>query len=198
MRAKKTWQKKKDKNPVGGCRNRGCNFVLGMNPLTEKQTMTVVTEIKAADDRELVITRLIDAPRELVYRCWTDAELLKKWFAPSPWTTPEAKLDVRAGGANRIVMRSPEGEDYPNLGVYLEVVPNEKLVFTDAFTDAWAPSDKPFMVVTITFEDVGAKTRYTARVRHWSVEDREVHEKMGFHQGWGQCASQLEDTAKQV
>lgn len=94
--------------------------------------MTIVTEIKAADDRELVITRLIDAPRELVYRCWTDAELMKKWFAPSPWTTPEAKLDVRAGGANRIVMRSPE--DYPNLGVYLEVVPNEKLVFTDAFT----------------------------------------------------------------
>lgn len=160
--------------------------------------MTVVTEIKAADDRELVITRLIDAPRELVYRCWTDAELLKKWFAPLPWTTPEAKLDVRAGGANRIVMRSPEGEDYPNLGVYLDVVPNEKLVFTDAFTEAWAPSDKPFMVVTITFEDVGAKTRYTARVRHWSVEDREAHEKMGFHQGWGQCASQLEGTAKQL
>lgn len=160
--------------------------------------MTIVTEIKAADDRELVITRLIDAPRELVYRCWTDAELMKKWFAPSPWTTPEAKLDVRAGGANRTVMRSPEGEDYPNLGVYLEVVPNEKLVFTDAFTGAWAPSDKPFMVVTITFEDVGAQTRYTARVRHWSVEDRDAHEKMGFHQGWGQCATQLERAARQL
>jgi uncharacterized protein YndB with AHSA1/START domain len=75
--------------------------------------------------------------------------------------------------------------------VYLEVVPNERLVFTDAYTAAWEPSGKPFMTVVVTFEDVGGKTRYTARVRHWSVEDREAHEKMGFHEGWGRCADQL-------
>ncbi|MDK1491643.1 SRPBCC family protein [Sinorhizobium sp. 7-81] len=153
--------------------------------------MTGTTDIKPTDERELVLTRLIDAPREKVYRAWTEAALLKQWFAPLPWTTPDAELDVRPGGSNRIVMRSPEGQDFPNFGVYLEVVPNEKLVVTDAFTEAWKPSEKPFMTVILTFEDEGGKTRYTARVRHWTIADREAHEKMGFHQGWGQCANQL-------
>ena len=142
-------------------------------------------------DRELVLTRLIDAPREKLYRAWTDATLLKQWFAPLPWTTPHAELDVRPGGASKIVMRSPEGNDMPCPGVFLEVVPNQRLVFTDAYTSAWQPSQKPFMTVILTFEDEGGKTRYTARVRHWTVADREAHEKMGFHQGWGQCADQL-------
>ena len=142
-------------------------------------------------DRELVLTRLIDAPREKLYRAWTDATLLKQWFAPLPWTTPHAELDVRPGGTSNIVMRSPEGNDMPCPGVFLEVVPNQRLVFTDAYTSAWQPSEKPFMTVILTFEDEGGKTRYTARVRHWTVADREAHEKMGFHQGWGQCADQL-------
>lgn len=142
-------------------------------------------------DRELVLTRLIDAPREKVYRAWTDPELLKQWFAPKPWTTPVAELDVRPGGSGLIVMRSPEGQDMPNHGTYLEVVPNERLVSTDAFTRAWEPSTKPFMLLIVTFEDEGGKTRYTARVRHWTVEDKEAHEKMGFHEGWGQCTDQL-------
>jgi len=142
-------------------------------------------------DRELVLTRLIDAPREKLYRAWTDATLLKQWFAPLPWTTPHAELDVRPGGASNIVMRSPEGNDMPCPGVFLEVVPNQRLVFTDAYTRAWQPSEKPFMTVIVTFEDEGGKTRYTARARHWTVADREAHEKMGFHQGWGQCADQL-------
>lgn len=143
------------------------------------------------DERELVLTRLIDAPRELVYRAWTDAELLKKWFAPLPYTTPHAELDVRPGGSNLIVMKGPEGPEMPNRGVYLEVVPNERLVFTDAYTEAWRPSQKPFMTVILTFEEEDGKTRYTARVRHWTPEDCEAHEKMGFHQGWGICADQM-------
>jgi uncharacterized protein YndB with AHSA1/START domain len=143
------------------------------------------------DDRELVLTRLIDAPPETVYRAWTEPALLKQWFAPLPYTTPSAELDVRPGGANRIVMRSPDGADMPCDGVYLEVVPGRRLVLTDAYTRAWEPSPKPFMTLIVTFEDEGGKTRYTARVRHWTVEDRETHEKMGFHEGWGQCADQL-------
>jgi len=142
-------------------------------------------------DRELMLTRLIDTPREKVYLAWTDAGLLKQWFAPLPYTTPVAELDVRPGGANLIVMRGPDGKDMPGRGVYLEVVPNQRLVFTDAYTKAWEPSEKPFMTVILTFEDEGGKTRYTARVRHWTVADRETHEKMGFHQGWGICADQL-------
>jgi uncharacterized protein YndB with AHSA1/START domain len=88
-------------------------------------------------------------------------------------------------------MRGPDGNDLLNRGVYLEVVKNERLVFTDAYTEAWEPSPKPFMTVILTFEDAAGKTRYTARVRHWTVADRETHEKMGFHEGWGRCADQL-------
>jgi uncharacterized protein YndB with AHSA1/START domain len=88
-------------------------------------------------------------------------------------------------------MRSPEGDEFPNPGVYLEVVENERLVLTDAYTRAWEPSEKPFFTLVLTFEDEGGKTRYTARARHWTVADRENHEKMGFHEGWGQCADQL-------
>jgi uncharacterized protein YndB with AHSA1/START domain len=146
----------------------------------------------AGSDRELVLTRIIDAPREKLYRAWTEPALLKQWFAPLSYTTPVAELDVRPGGAILVVMRDPQGNDMPNRGVYLEVVPNERLVSTDAYTEAWEPSPKPFMTVILTFEDVGGgKTRYTARARHWTTEDREAHEKMGFHVGWGLCTDQL-------
>ncbi len=148
-------------------------------------------EITAANDRELVLSRVIPVAREKLYRCWTEPELLKQWFAPAPYTTPVAELDVRPGGANRIVMRDPDGNDLPNPGVYLEVVPNERLVITDAYTGEWQPSERPFMTVILTFEPAPGGTRYTARVRHWSVEDRKEHEEMGFHEGWGQCADQL-------
>lgn len=144
-------------------------------------------------DRELVLTRIIRAPRARVYEAWTKPELMKQWFAPRPWTTSDVKVDVRPGGSSLVVMRSPEGQDMPCPGIYLEVVPNERLVFTDAYTAGWVPSAKPFMTAILTFEDAGnGTTKYTARVRHWTVEDRETHEKMGFHTGWGQCADQLE------
>ena len=149
-------------------------------------------------EHELVLTRLIDAPRQNLYRCWTEPELLKRWFAPLPWTTPHAELDVRPGGSALIVMRGPDGTEFPNRGVYLEIVENERLVSTDAFTQAWVPSQKPFMTMILTFEDEANGTRYTARVRHWSAEDRETHEKMGFHEGWGKCADQLAELARSL
>lgn len=146
---------------------------------------------------ELVLERILNAPPEKVYRCWTDPELAKKWFAPRPWTTTRAEMDVRPGGGSLIVMRSPEGQEYPNPGVYLEVVPNKKLVVTDAFTAGWIPKDGgPFMVAELTFEDAGpGKTKYRAVARHWTAEACETHKKMGFHEGWGQCAIQLEELA---
>ncbi|MCX6177929.1 MAG: SRPBCC domain-containing protein [Chlorobiales bacterium] len=81
----------------------------------------------------------------------------------------------------------------PSRGVYLDVIKDERLVFTDAYTKAWEPSEKPFMTVTVTFESEDGATRYTARAVHWTVADREEHEKMGFHEGWGKCAEQLAD-----
>jgi uncharacterized protein YndB with AHSA1/START domain len=167
-------------------------MTLRMKPnIEETYFMNAVAHIAPASDRELVLTRLIDAPREKLYRAWTDPELLKKWFAPAPWTTPIVELDVRPGGASLVVMRGPDGNEFPNRGVYLDVVENQRLVFTDAYGEAWQPSQKPFMTVIVTFEEEDGKTRYTARVRHWTVADRETHEEMGFHQGWGQCADQL-------
>ena len=158
-----------------------------------------MSETTPSNDRELVLTRVIDAPRESVYRAWTEPELLKQWFTPRPWTTPVVETDVRPGGSNLIVMRSPEGAEMPNRGVYLEVVPNERLVITDAFTQAWEPSEKPFMTLVLTFEDAGeGRTKYTARVRHWTVADRESHEKMGFHQGWGVATDQLAEVARSL
>ena len=145
-----------------------------------------------APDRELVLTRVINAPREKLFRAWTEPELLKQWFTPRPYTTPLIEADVRPGGASLIVMRGPDGKEFPNRGVYLEVVKNERLVLTDAYVEAWEPSEKPFMTAIITFEEEGDKTRYTARVRHWTVEDRQAHENMGFHQGWGVATDQLE------
>ena len=142
-------------------------------------------------DRELVLTRLIAAPRRNLYRAWTEPELLKQWFTPPPYRTIKAELDLRPGGSSLIVMQGPDGTEFPNRGIYLEVVENERLVFTDAYTSAWEPSEKPFMTAIITFADEAGGTRYTARARHWSAADREAHEKMGFHEGWGIAADQL-------
>ena len=159
--------------------------------------MSAPTAAPETANRELVLTRVLNASPDKVYRAWTEPALMKQWFAPKPWTTPHVEVDVRPGGSNLIVMRGPDGSEFPNRGIYLEVVPNRKLVFTDAFTAAWVPSEKPFMTVTLTFEDAGeGKTNYTARVVHWTAADRETHEKMGFHAGWGQCATQLEELAR--
>jgi len=149
-------------------------------------------------ERELVLTRRIKAPREKIYRAWTEPELMRQWFTPRPWTTPVVETDVRPGGSNLIIMRDPEGNEFPNQGIYLEVVPNERLVFTDAYTAAWQPSVKPFMTVLLTFEDEGGDTRYTARVRHWTVADRESHEQMGFHEGWGKATDQLVEVVSKL
>jgi uncharacterized protein YndB with AHSA1/START domain len=168
------------------------------NTKTETKQAKSTSASTAAPIRELVITRVISAPPEKLFKAWTDPELLKRWFAPRPWTTPVAETDVRPGGSSLIVMRSPDGNEFPNWGVYLEVVKNERLVITDAYSKAWEPSEKPFMTVIVTFEDLGGKTRYTALVRHWTVADRETHEKMGFHAGWNLCTDQLEALVTKV
>ena len=143
-------------------------------------------------ERELVLTRIIDVPADKLFKCWTTPERMHEWFCPKPWTVSRAEMDVRAGGSSLVVMRSPEGQEFPNPGVYLEVVENRRIVFTDAFVEAWVPSEKPFMVAIVEFEDLGdGTTRYTATARHWTAEAKAQHEAMGFAQGWSAVADQL-------
>ena len=156
-----------------------------------------MTAPSPASDRELVITRVIDVPADKLFRCWTTPDLLPQWFCPPPWVVSHAEMDVRTGGNSVITMKGPNGEEVVNPGVYLEVVENRRIVFTDAFTSAWVPSQKPFMVGIVEFQDLGdGTTRYTATARHWSVEDRQMHEQMGFEAGWGIAADQMTAVAK--
>jgi uncharacterized protein YndB with AHSA1/START domain len=153
------------------------------------------------DQRELILQRLIYAPPAKLFRAWTEPELMKEWFCPKPWGVSSAMVELRPGGSNLVVMRSPEGEEHPQRGVYLDVVQDRRIVFTDAFVEAWVPSEKPFFVVTITFEPKGPngqQTLYTAIAQHWSVADKESHEKMGFHEGWGKATDQLAELVRRI
>ena len=140
---------------------------------------------------ELVLTRLIAVPRAKLFRCWVEPALIIQWFTPPPWKTVAAEVDARAGGSSVITMQGPDGTLVPNPGIYLEVVKNERIVFTDAYTSAWVPSAKPFFAGILSFEDEAGQTRYTARARHWTAEDCAAHEQMGFHAGWGIATDQL-------
>ena len=145
---------------------------------------------------DLVLDRYIDAPRAAVYRCLTEADLMVTWFTPAPWKTKSVDVDVRVGGRSNFVMQSPEGDEFPNAGIYLEVSPGEKIVTTDAYTAGWVPAEKPFMTAIITLADEGNGTRYRAVARHWNEDDMKAHEEMGFHAGWNAAADQLEAVAK--
>lgn len=157
--------------------------------------MSTPLDVAPTDPRELVLARLVAAPPAALFRCWTEPDLVKHWFTPPPWRTVGAELDVRPGGSSLVVMEGPDGTRVENRGVYLEVVRPERLAFTDAFTRAWVPAEKPFVAVTLAFEAAEGGTRYVARARHWTREDRERHEAMGFHAGWGVAADQMEAVA---
>lgn len=150
-----------------------------------------------AATHSLQLVREMDVPADKLYKAWTTPERMGEWFCPKPWKVTEARMDIRPGGSSYILMEGPEGEKIPNYGIYLEVVPNRKLVFTDAYTSAWVPSEKPFMTAVVEFEDLGnGRTKYTATALHWTEEDRKAHQGMGFHEGWGIVAGQLEEIAK--
>ncbi|RJF86842.1 polyketide cyclase [Oleomonas cavernae] len=140
---------------------------------------------------DLVIERTIDVPPELVWTAWTRPEHISKWFTPAPWTVTECEIDLRPGGIFRTVMRSPEGEEAVNLGCYLEIVPNQRLVWSDALLAGFRPSPHPFMTAIMTFERAGNATRYTAMAVHRDQATRDRHEEMGFYDGWGTVTDQL-------
>jgi uncharacterized protein YndB with AHSA1/START domain len=153
--------------------------------------------------RDLVLERTVDVSPELVWMAWTQPEHLKKWFTPAPWTTVDCEIDLRPGGVFRTVMRSPEGQDFPNLGCYLEIVPQRKLVWTDALDAGFRPSRQephlPFrFTASVLLEPHGNGTKYTAIVMHQDEASRETHDAMGFQAGWGQALEQLVEHVKNM
>jgi uncharacterized protein YndB with AHSA1/START domain len=153
-------------------------------------------QIDLNPELDLVLTREVNAPRELLYECWTTPEHLVHWFVPKPHRVTACELDVRVGGACNTTF-DVDGTIMENRGVYLEVVPNEKLVFTDTYTEGWKPAPEPFMTAILTFEDAGpGRTRYTAVARHRNADTAEQHKAMGFYEGWSTVVDQLEEYAQ--
>lgn len=150
---------------------------------------------------DLRFERIVDVPRALVWRAWTEPALLKQWFCPLPWKTIDAEIDLRPGGIFRTTMQSPEGQEFPGTGCYLEVVPNEKLIWTNALLPGYRPSfipekcgtdDVGFMFTgVISLADHAGGTKYTATVIHADEAGRKKHAAMGFEAGWGTALDQL-------
>ncbi|WBX86052.1 SRPBCC family protein [Sphingosinicella microcystinivorans] len=140
---------------------------------------------------DLVLEREIDVPVQLVWEAWTSPESIREWFCPKPWSVSSCEIDLRPGGRFNTVMRSPEGEEFPNSGCYLEIVPNERLVFTDTLLPGFRPAPKPFFTAALLLEPTATGTRYTAIAIHGNEETRRQHEEMGFHEGWNTVVDQL-------
>jgi len=147
---------------------------------------------------DLVLERVIDVPPELVWTAWTQPEHVRKWFTPAPWTVTDCEIDLRPGGVFRTVMRSPEGEEFPNVGCYLEVIPPQRLIWTDALLPGFRPSENPFFTAILTLEPQGNGTRYRAVAIHRDEAGRKKHEDMGFYKGWGTVLDQLVAYAKTI
>lgn len=149
----------------------------------------------ARSDREYVVTRVFAAPRELVWRAWTEPTQMARWFGPRGFTNPRCELDVRPGGAWRIDMRAPDGTVYPNRGLYLEVVPPERLVWTDVVDEvnapAWGDAPPPSAVNTARFEELGGTTRLTLTVRLATPAELAAMLDQGAVAGWTETLDRL-------
>lgn len=156
-------------------------------------------EIRHKD--EIIITRVYDAPRELAFRAWTDPEYVKRWWGPKAFTTPVSKIDLRVGGKYLSCMRGPDGKDYWSTGVYREIVPNERLVITDSFADEKGnivpashygmTGEWPLeMLVTVTFEELGGKTKMI--LRHEGIPSGMMRELT--QTGWSESFDKLADS----
>jgi uncharacterized protein YndB with AHSA1/START domain len=154
---------------------------------------------------ELSFERLLDATPAELWATWTDPELIKQWWCPRPYTTPECEIDLSPGGRFITVMK---GEDFEFRGVacILEVVPYKRIVWTSALHPGFAPREFaadgsegfPFTAVH-TFDDAGdGRTRYTATTIHKDAADRDKHGQMGFEGGWGTCAEQMAEVARSL
>jgi len=146
----------------------------------------VAGRTSAAADRELVVTRVIDAPRRLVFKTWTQPEHIARWWGPQGFTTIHCEMDVRVGGAYRFGMRSPQGTEHWKRGVYREIVEPERVVFTFAWENADGTLGHE-LLTTVTFDEQDTKTRLTLRQAAFeTTEWRDSH-----RQGWTSTLERL-------
>lgn len=139
----------------------------------------------AAGAQALEICRILDAPRVLVFKAWTSAEHLARWWGPKDFSAPSLSMDFRPGGTYRHAIRSADGTDYWMRGVYREIVEPERIVFTFAWGE---DAPEPETLVTVTFEEHDGKTRLTFRQEPFAtIEERDSHAS-----GWGECLDRLE------
>ncbi len=162
---------------------------------------TESTQRSARD--ELIITRIFDAPRALVWKAWTDPEHIQRWWGPKDFTAPACRIDFRVGGKYLFCMRSPEGRDYWSTGVYREIVPLERIVCTDSFADeagnvvpatyyGMSPDFPLEMLITVTFEEDEGKTKMT--LKHTGLPAGEMSEQTGA--GWNESFDKLAKSLK--
>jgi uncharacterized protein YndB with AHSA1/START domain len=143
-------------------------------------------------DLDLTISRVIKAPRRAVWQAWTDRASLEQWWVPAPAKCRVLEMDLRAGGAFVTQISEDGGEFAPHLSAcFLAVDDLERIVFTDTLTGGWRPAEQPFMTAIITLQDHPMGTDYLAYAMHKSNADRDMHEEMGFYDGWGTVAEQL-------
>ena len=157
--------------------------------------MTISDTYRADTDLDLLLERVVDVRPALVWKAWTEPEHLVRWFTPLPYTTTACEIDLRPGGIFRTVMRSPDGEEFDNTGCYLEVVEQERLVFTSVLGPGFRPvvggdDDLPFTAV-ISLDPSGSGTRYRALAMHADQDTAQRHAEMGFHDGWATALDQL-------
>ena len=152
-----------------------------------------------SEKHTLSITRIIHAPVAIVWRCWTEEELLKQWYCPRPWTVPEADFNVVAGGRMNMTMAGPEGERIDLVGSFLEVAKNKRLVFTDAYCEGYFPRPNSFMTGIVEFSPTeDGHTEMIWSARHATDDARKQHLEMGFEKGWNAAADQLDELAQSL
>ncbi len=156
---------------------------------------------------DLSFERIVDLPPEKIWAAWTTPDLLMQWFCPLPWRTVACEIDLKPGGKFHTVMRSPEGQEFPNTGCYLEIVSNRRLVWTNALDPGFRPAKQPeaspghecaefLMTATILLEPLADGTKYSVWVQHNDIAARMKHENMGFEEGWGAALGQMVDMHK--
>ncbi len=157
--------------------------------------MTDTAATHPSDEPTITMTRVFDAPRELVFTAWTEPEHLAQWWGPHGFTNPVCEVDLRPGGAWRIDMQGPDGTVYPNKGIYQEVDPPARLVFSDIVDDdagAWGDTPPPSSVTTVTFDDRDGKTTVTMVTRLDSVAARDAMVEMGSEAGMTESFERLD------